>query len=199
MDIESICTWLKSSIPGIVLLGALGSIVAYMLLKVCAWLIKKPLRGLIIKVFTPIFRSMVVAKLVADQLDRQSSARAKAHFISLAALFCASTVVFLTFLGLTVMYFIVRGPVLGFGIYVLIVLSFLTLYAWLTDLAAFFGAGEIYIGKETERMEHHYEKGHSLDALSNLEDEVDKRRMEKLTPSNQASEGMPRKLGNPQG
>ncbi len=171
MNTELVCIWLKSSIPGIVLLGAIGSIVAYLFLKLCAWLVRRYMKGIIIKVVTPLLRNMLTAKLVADHLDGKYPNKAIAHFTYIVVFLCASTVMVFSFLSLIILYFIIRGPVLGLGIFILIIIDFLVFYAWLSDFSAFSGAYQIYLRHDTDQFNNH-----KINDLIRLVEQVDERR-----------------------
>ncbi len=75
MDIDALVNWLKNTVPGIVLLGAIGSILAAIVL----WLAKKLLLPLLRKYFLVFFAKLIghLTRPASAQLSRLYLSRSK--------------------------------------------------------------------------------------------------------------------------
>jgi len=73
VSISDLTTWLKTTIPGIIILGAAGSILAVFILKLAGRLILPPLKGVlwaVVKAVTRHFVAPAAAQLVRLHLQR---------------------------------------------------------------------------------------------------------------------------------
>jgi hypothetical protein len=172
MDLESIREWFKTTILGIVLLGAFGSILAFYILKLLGWVVNKYFSSLLRRFFLPIFRYHVLHKLVALSFADTPSVKSVIHFIYLAIELTISSLFLVAALSVTCIYFIVKGAVLSYGSFLLVVISFLTFYMWLRDISGFFGAFMVSIRKDIATI--YKNKVKNVDSLSQIDNEADK-------------------------
>ena len=173
MHLETINEWFKTTMPGIVLLGAFGSIIAFYLLKLLHWIANKYLSSLLRRFFLPMFRYHVLHKLVALTFADTTSTKSVIHFIYLVAELIITSLLLVFTLSLTCIYFIVKGAVLSYGSFLLVVISFLAFYMWLRDVSGFFGAFMVTIRKDIATIYENRVKG--VDSLSHIDEEADKK------------------------
>lgn len=90
---QSTIEWLKTSIPGIVILGAVGSIFAVLVLKLLGFLLQRPLLQMRSTLLRPILGAVRGPSLIIDYLKTSKDPRELvvtiALLLSLAVLTCA--------------------------------------------------------------------------------------------------------------
>jgi hypothetical protein len=103
--------WLKISIPGIILLGTVGSILAVYLLGLGKWLAKRYLFPALEIYAATNVRPYVFARALATRLSRRKEST-KLLFFSLVMFICAviSSILFLGAIIFTVFFFTIAFP-----------------------------------------------------------------------------------------
>ena len=106
MSWEHVEDWLKNTVPGIIILGAAGSFLAYLLSKLLRAAFLKVLDGVLFSHLRPFVLSQV---LTIRLLKRNDLPRLTAWLLLVIGGFLFSTALFLVFAVLTVLYVIAFG------------------------------------------------------------------------------------------
>lgn len=145
MDINAVSIWAKTSIPGIIFLGALGSILAIILLKIIKRLGTKLVES---TVKNPLLRSFLIAKLVGHRYASKPKEIVVYHYMDMLLYVSLSFVLLAVFSTSTIIYFIIKGASLSFGGFVLLSLTVASLYNWLKDFIFYNVVRESIVGKD---------------------------------------------------
>jgi|GEM_PF-2790390 len=119
--------WLKTSIAGIVVLGALGSLLAYAFLRITRWAIRKLGRPLLARFALRLFKTQVInLVLIRDLKSGANKASLLLYVMQIYRDMIANVVMFSIFLSASLLYFSIVGAHLSFAALLLVGLAILT-------------------------------------------------------------------------
>ena len=132
--------WLKTTVPGIILLGAVGSIVALFILKALGWIARRLALTAAERFFFFALRPMMTAYLLASRYARSNDLK---RLIALSVMvtggFFLSTGLSVVLIVAVIFYFTTVGPILTPAAFVLVTSTGLILIMWVRDGAALAG------------------------------------------------------------
>lgn len=181
MDIIAISTWAKTSIPGIILLGAFGSILALVLLKILKWVGSKLIDGAV-RCLTPMMRGYFIAQLMGHRIESESKEHLVFYYMDMLLDLTLSTAMLSVFTICTIMYFIVNRFTASLGGIVLLSLSFASLYLWARAVFFFGTVREHIVGKGYDEYYSHLRKKVPVKELEQMVEALPERK-EKDTPN----------------
>jgi hypothetical protein len=139
---ETIETWLRNSIPGIILLGAVGSILAFYLhiivRRAVGWLFRRYGAHLILRFGLLNLRMFLVQRMVLRDMRAKNDIVAQVmYYIRVTDSVRYSFRRLLFFAAGIWLYFYHYGVSLTWGSGFLIILTFLSMYLWLLDASMY--------------------------------------------------------------
>ena len=180
MNTREIVEWFKTSIPGIVILGAFGSILALALLKIS----KRALPNLssfvknrfLFPLLYRFYKRAVIEQIIAARLMKAGErTKLLIHCCWIFAWLVISTVVLFTAVSLTILYFAVTPFYLSFGAFLLVTLSFLSLINLLGDAFSAVAVYEVTLGRDLEEQVHTLKKLNRVEFFRTLRAELPQR------------------------
>ena len=158
MDWSIISYWFKNTIPGIIILGAFGSIIAYYIIKICHWIIKRYLKDYISKFPIRYIRQLIIHYELSRKLKQDPDTRLQIiHLIYGGIAFLFTTIVLFSFLIVTILFFAIKGPILSIFSILLVIGCFLLFSLFLKDGITFWATLLVNLGKEIREMEKKFE------------------------------------------
>lgn len=163
MDWILFSNWFKTTILGIIILGAIGSLIAYYIIKVSQWVLKKYL----IEFFRNFAIRYVKYAIIHVELSRRLSHIPNSklyfvHFITVGILAIISTIIFFSFLTITILFFTIKGPFLSIFSFALVIICFLSLSWFLKELGALAGTVMDNLEKEIKAIEEKFKDENEL-------------------------------------
>lgn len=174
MNYEIVYEWLKTTIPGIIILGALGSMVAFFILKLIAWFYRKYFGQFLKRILTPLMQETFVSKIIAHRFTQTEPNKAQYFFIFLIVGFCVTSIFLSSCITITCVYFIVCGSLLTPWLFTIIVLSFLVFYQWLHDGIALVHSLDVFFGQDIVELAKNIKQKHSMDELHAMGQFIDR-------------------------
>jgi hypothetical protein len=95
----------------------------------------------------------MVSQIIADYIVQRSPAMVATNVIELSVGLVCASVLALCCVTSTIIYFIIRGPSISIGVFILTTFTFLAIYNWLFNVSAFYGAIDIYKGEDVDEFE----------------------------------------------
>ena len=143
---EGIVSWLKSSILGIIILGALGSILAIFMLRFLKWLVRRYALTCLASYAARNVRPYILASVMTTRLIRMKETE-KLIFYSLysAVSFMFNTVIMEVLIIATVYVFIKYGTTLGNLQIVMVALTFIAANCWVREMFSFSGITRVLL------------------------------------------------------
>lgn len=144
IDLESITFWAKNTVTGIILLGAVGSLFALLLLKVFKLLTKKYEES-VAHILRPLVRRSIVGQIIGLKVRTEHRDNLQIYYLSELFGVILSTVVLAILIVSTIVYFIVWGVHASVIGVIFLSLSFALGYVWLGDMFEYFGLCDFFI------------------------------------------------------
>jgi hypothetical protein len=124
---DKLIVWLKTSIAGIVVLGALGSLLAYAFLRITRWAIRKFGHPLLARFALRLFKTQIInLVLIRDLKSRSDKADLVLYVMQIYRDMIVNIVMFSIFLSASLLYFSIVGAHLSFAALLLVGLAILT-------------------------------------------------------------------------
>jgi hypothetical protein len=127
IEAADLIVWLKTSIAGIVVLGALGSLLAYAFLRITRWAINKFGRPLLARFALRLFKTQIINfVLIRDLKSGGDKAYLVLYVMQIYRDMIVNAVMFSIFLSASLLYFSILGAHLSFAALLLVGLAILT-------------------------------------------------------------------------
>lgn len=135
MDWDSIASWFKTSIPGIIILGAIGSMAALPLVYLIKWLFEKFLNALDVRLIFPMGKRMRLTEyIIQNHIRSGDSARLIIFVVMRLSEFIINTLFMCTAVGVTIIYFSLVPARLTIGSFILITFTFVCILGFLISV-----------------------------------------------------------------
>jgi len=181
MNIEDITVWAKTTVLGIVILGALGSLLALLALKILRWLWSKCIDGFMHSL-TPLLRGGLVGKFVAQLVMAKHADKTVLHYLDMILGLVLSSLLLAVFSVATIVQFSIHGAHATKASILLLSLTFAAAYLWLRDAFFYVSARQVFLGDEVDEYSKTLRKKTSVDQLLKMD-------REQSQSPNQAVEG----------
>ena len=187
---SEIVQWFKTSIPGIIILGALGSILALVLLKVIKRAVPHLSGFLLNRFLFPFFKFVMAEELVAVRLMKAGDqTKLLIYCVWIIAMLLMSTVLLLISLAVTTLYFVVSSRHLTFGAFLLVTLSFLSLLNWVGDACTAVAVYDVTLHGEYKEQVRTLKKYNRVEFFRALRAELPQRAASQLLESDSSPSG----------
>jgi preprotein translocase subunit Sss1 len=152
MDWNQIASWFKTSILGIVILGAVGSIIALPLIHLIKWGFNKLVDVLDEHVMFPMSKRMRLSQsIIRGHLQSGDSVRLIVFVVMLLTENIINTLFMCTAVGVTVLYFVLVPARLTVGSFILVTVTFICVLSWLISLTNAAGIQHAVFGSTIEK------------------------------------------------
>ena len=148
MDIDKITEWLRTSIPGIIILGAFGSLLAIVLLSPFRFLLKKLPPFRILHTYIPFYKRGFFDGALFHTVKAEKDVQRLVVYLIYRSVRCLIGVLFAIFFGSFVIFTFVQENMirLNLRLFIFVVLSILSLLFAFLDFLTISTAKEDFIG-----------------------------------------------------
>ena len=160
MNQNQIIEWLKTSILGIIILGALGSILALILLRFGRWLFRKTIDSAYSRFFFPWFRKPYILhqSLTNRLMEYEDKTKLLIYANWKLGNISITTALFFVMISVNILYFTISGIRLSTSSFILITLTFLVFRMWVDDVIGGLAVYDILLRSDRKSTENDLDK-----------------------------------------
>jgi len=152
MELSSVSEWFRTTIAGIVFLGAFGSIVAYYIIKTFRWILNKYLTDIFRNYAFKFFKKILMHLALAQKYSGMTSTNLLViQLIYLGFTFIFTSILLSLIVMIMALYIAFKGITITFTTISLIIIFFLCLFSFVKASLSFYAACIPSIYKDIEK------------------------------------------------